>query len=229
MQRSAGLTKGFTVTNPPESLATQLVHGLRRKNIQVILVDEAGLLSLEAIRGMVLVGDTAKNMNYPLSLVLIGMDDLPTKVRHAPQVEKRIVEWCYFEAYSLKETAKLLAQLHSHFTSLDFNNPSHYEQFECMYEMFGGFPGLIVPFLKKLDHCLRQEPDEINVTYLRTIHLRTLMDKEQSINKSLEMYRGKPPKDSRRGMSRGGKQNGSDGQNHAQQKDEKASRKRPGR
>ena len=220
------IDEGIYRHDPPESLATQLVHGLRRKNIQVILVDEAGTLSLEAIRGMILVVDTAKNMNYPLSLVFIGMDDLPTKVRHSPQVEKRIVEWCYFEAYSLKETGKLLAQLHPHFASLEFDIPAHYEQVECIYEMFGGFPGLIVPFLKKLDRYQRQEPDEINVKYLRTLHLRTLMDKEQAINKSLEIYHGKPPKEGRRGIERGGRQNGSDRQNQANQKDDKAPRKR---
>ena len=112
------IDEGVYRHDPAESLAAQLVHGLRRKNIQVIFVDEAGTLSLEAIRGMVLVGDVAKNMNHPLSLVFIGMDDLPTKVEQLPQVRERIVEWCYFEAYSLKETAKLLSLLHPHFAKL---------------------------------------------------------------------------------------------------------------
>src|ERR1700753_4304041 len=98
------LDEGVYRHDPVESLAMQLVHGLRRKNIQVILVDEAGTLSLEAIRGMILVGNIAKNMSYPLSLVFIGMDDLLTKVQHLPQVDKRFVEWCYFEAYTLEDT-----------------------------------------------------------------------------------------------------------------------------
>lgn len=188
------IDEGVYRHDPAESLATQLVHGLRRKNIQVIFVDEAGTLSLEAIRGMVLVGDVAKNMNHPLSLVFIGMDDLPTKVEQLPQVRERIVEWCYFEAYSLKETAKLLSLLHPHFAKLDLGNPKDYEQIEFVYEMFGGFPGLIVPFLQKLDRHQKEEREQISLKYLRAVHMRTLMDKEQSVNKSLEIYRGRPPK-----------------------------------
>jgi hypothetical protein len=195
------LDEGIYRHDPVESLAAQLVYGLQRKNIQVILIDEAGTLSLEAIRGMVLVGNVAKNMGYPLSLVFIGMDDLPTKVQHLPQVEKRFVEWCYFEAYTLEDTGNFLAKLHPHFKDFDLDDPKQREQVECIYEMCGGFPGLIMPFLKKLIHDQNQAPEEINVTYLRSIHLRTVFDKEQSVNKSLQMYRGRPRKDSRSGYA----------------------------
>jgi hypothetical protein len=215
--------EGIYRHDPTESVATHLVHGLRRKNIQMIFIDEAGTLSLEAMRGMVLVGDIAKNMNYPLSLVFIGMDDLPTKVRHLPQVDKRCVEWCYFEAYSLNDTANLLAELHPHFGRLDFNNPKHYEQVKCIYDLMGGFPGLIVPFLRKLEHCQRQVPEEITTTYLRTIHLRTVMDRKQSVNKSLDIYQGRPPKDSRSGAVRRGKQD------KESASDEKSAKRSPGK
>jgi hypothetical protein len=187
----------------------------------MVLVDEAGTLSLEAIRGMVLVGNIARNMNYPLSLVFIGMDDLPTKVEHLPQVDRRFVEWCYFEAYSLSDTAKLLAELHPHFAQLDLKNPKHYEQIECVYELLGGFPGLIVPFLQKLEHCQRQEREEITITYLRTIHLRTVMDRKQSVKRSLDTYRGRPPKDSRSSAAQRDKQ---DKENVP---DEKSTKRRP--
>lgn len=60
------IDEGVYRHDPPESLAAQLVHGLRRKNVQIVFVDEAGTLSLEAIRGMVLVANVAKNMGYPL-------------------------------------------------------------------------------------------------------------------------------------------------------------------
>jgi|GEM_PF-6433639 len=196
------LDEGVYRHDPPESLAAQIVLGLRRKNIRMICVDEAGTLSLEALRGMILVYDTAKNHQHPLSLVFIGMDDLPTKVKYLPQVENRIDEWCFFEAYGLAETGRLLSQLHSHFKKLDFNDPEQFAQVECMYEMFGGFPGLIVPFLKKLDRYQQLEPEKITVKYLRGLRLRTLLDKEHSIKKSLEIYRGKPGRETRRGYAR---------------------------
>lgn len=126
------------------------------------------------------------------------MDDLPTKVQHLPQVHNRFVEWCFFEAYNFDETAKLLSRLHPHFAHLDLKTVAHREQVEFVYETFGGFPGLIVPFLKKLTHQQGRETEEITLIYLRTIHMRTFMDKEQATNKSLEIYRGRPPKDSKR-------------------------------
>lgn len=208
------IDEGVYRHDPPESLAAQLVHGLRRKNIQLVLVDEAGTLSLEAIRGMVLVGNVAKNMGHRLSLVFIGMDDLPTKVQHLPQVDKRFVEWCYFEAYNLPDTAKLLTQVHPRFARLSLKNPRHYELVECIYDMFGGHPGLIMPFLKKLNRYQEQEPEEITVTYLRTIHLRTVIEKQQAVKKSLEIYRGRPPKDSRSGYVRRDKQDRPDEHNN---------------
>jgi hypothetical protein len=196
------IDEGLYRHDPPESLAAQLVHGLIRKNIQIICVDEAGALSLGALRGMILVYDIAKNLKHPLSLVFIGMDDLPTKVKYSDQVYKRIVEWCFFEAYSLEETGRFLSDLHPHFQKLNYEDPEQFEQAECIYNMFGGFPGLIVPFLKKLEHYQKLEPEEITVTYLRSIQLRTIFDEKHSVAKSHEIYRGKPPKDTRTGYKR---------------------------
>jgi AAA domain len=81
---------------PPEDLARQLVFGLRRHHLQMIFVDEAGCLSVDAIRGMVLVSDVAHLSNWPLTIVFVGMDDLPTKICDLPQLEKRVHEWLYF-------------------------------------------------------------------------------------------------------------------------------------
>jgi hypothetical protein len=123
-------------------------------------------------------------------------------VQHLPQVDNRFVEWCYFEAYSLKDITKFLVQIHPHFAQLDLKNPAHLEQVEYLYEVLGGLPGLIIPFLKKLNHYQREEPEEITVNYLRVIHLRTVLEKQQSVDKSLDNYRGRPPRDSRSGYAR---------------------------
>lgn len=81
--------------------------------------------------------------------------------------------------------------------------------------MLGGYPGLIMPFLKKLDRYQNEEPEEITTTYLRTIHLRTVMEKDLSVKRSLELYRGRPLKDSRSGYSRAHKQKDAGGQENA--------------
>jgi hypothetical protein len=182
------IDEGLYRSDPAETITEQLILGLMRKNIQQIFVDEAGNLSLEAIRGMLMAYDAAKNSEHPFSLIFIGMDDLPTKVNELPQVKGRIQEWCYFEPYDLKGIADILTKISSHFESLDLTNAEHIEQVEFIHEMCGGFPGLLIPFLRKLERYQLIEPEQINTTYLRTIHLRTMIDKNKSIDKSKELY-----------------------------------------
>lgn len=172
-------------TVPSEDLARQLVLGLARKNVQLVLVDEAGLLSLEAIRGLVLVRDVAKLEEHRLSFVLIGMDDLPVILQQCPQVSGRVLEWCYFEPYSLKETWQILAELHPHFARLDPEEPAHVEQVAFLHETYGGVPGLLTAFLCKLDSRIRSRPgEEVSAKLLRAIHLMTVTDRDRAIKNS---------------------------------------------
>jgi hypothetical protein len=182
------IDEGLYKSDPAETIVEQLILGLRRKNIQQIFIDEAGNLSLDAIRGMIMAYDAAKNTGYPLSLVFVGMDDLPTKVNKLPQVKGRIHEWCYFEPYDLDGIANLLVELSLHFKDLDLKKPEHRNQIECIYDLCGGFPGLLVPFLRKLERYQLIESEEITTTYLRAIHLRTTVDRDSSINKSEEIH-----------------------------------------
>ena len=98
----------------------------------MIFIDEAGGLSVDAIQGMILVRDTAFSMHWPLTLVLIGMDDLPVKVNSKCQIKGRVSEWCYFVEYGFDDTWHLLAELHPHFAGLDKKNEEHREQIEFL-------------------------------------------------------------------------------------------------
>ncbi len=190
------IDEGLYRNDPAETIVEHLVRGLMRKNIGQIFVDEAGNLSLDAIRGMMMVYDGAKNVGHRLSITFIGMDDLPVKVTKVPQVSGRIHEWCYFEPYKLEEVAELLCALHPHFARLDLKNPLHREQIELIYDLHGGLPGHIIPFIRKIERYQKYKPEEITTVYLKTIHLRTVLDRDNAIRKSLEIYSGKPYKSS---------------------------------
>ncbi|HEX7315878.1 MAG TPA: ATP-binding protein [Pyrinomonadaceae bacterium] len=178
---------------PAEALAGQLVHGLRRKHIRLIFVDEAGCLSLEAIRGMVLLRDVAELEHHPLSIVFVGMDDLPAKLCELPQIELRLHEWVYFEPYNLDETWALLAELHPFFAGLDGRKREHQEMVSFIHETFGGVIGEIVPYLRKVDHRLRELGGEPDLTLLRAVHLSTQRDKTRAIQDARLRYKGKLP------------------------------------
>lgn len=186
------LDEGLYRQLPPEELARQLVHGMQRNGIQMALVDEAGCLSLEAIRGMVLVRDTAELMGWTLSLIFVGMDDLPIKMEALPQIAGRVHEWCYFEPYSLDETWELLKKLHPHFAELDGCKSAHREQVDFIHEQYGGVPGVIVPFVRKLNHRLQDYDGEVDLTLLRAVHLLTLRDKTRALEDAKTRYKGKP-------------------------------------
>jgi hypothetical protein len=178
---------------PAEDLALQLVHGLRRKNIQVAFVDEAGSLPLAAIRGMVVVRDVAENTGWTLTLVFVGMDDLPTKLIHLPQIDGRVHEWCYFEPYSVDEVWQLLSELHPHFAGLDARKKAHREQVEFIYKTFGGVPGQIVPFIRKMSQRLQEYGGEPDLILLRSVHLSTVRDKTRALKDARLKYQDKPP------------------------------------
>jgi hypothetical protein len=186
------LDEGVYVKDPPEAIAARLVHELRKRNIQIIFIDEAGCLSIDAIWGMVLVRDVAKAMGWTLTLVFIGMDDLPQKMSRLAKLDGRVHEWCYFEEYNLKETWHLLKHLHTHFARLDQDDEKHQEQVKFLHETYGGFPGQLVPFIQRMEYRLQEYKGEIDLRFLRAVHLLTARDKQRSIQHSLVNYRGVP-------------------------------------
>lgn len=178
---------------PAEDLARQFIHSIRRKNIEMVFVDEAGCLSLEAIRGMVLARNVAENEGWTLTIIFVGMDDLPTKMMELPQIRGRIHEWCYFEPYNLDETWALLSELHPYFAGLDARKEKHQEQVKFIHDLYGGVAGEIVPFVRRLAYRLREYKDEPDIRLLRAVHFSTQRDMNRAIEDSRLRYQGKLP------------------------------------
>lgn len=174
------LDEGIYRQQTPDSLARLLAKGLAKRKIELICVDEAGLLSLDAIRGMVLVRDTAKNLGHTLALVMIGMDDLPLKLDRHPQVSGRVHEWVNFDPHELEETAALLASLGSPFEGLSLKDDDDRVVIEWIHERHEGIPGKIVPFCRRLMPRLGGS-QELTVENCKVIHQITLRDKKRSL------------------------------------------------
>jgi hypothetical protein len=187
------LDEGIYQRDPIEAIAARFVHELRKRNIQIIFIDEAGGLSIDAIHGMVLVRDTAVSLGWTLTLVFIGMGDLPVKVEERSQIAGRINEWCYFVEYDLDDTWNLLAELHPHFARLNRKNESHREQVSFLRDTYGGIPGHLASFIGRMEYRLQEYKGEIDLTFLRAVHLLTARDKQRSIQHSLTTFRGVPP------------------------------------
>jgi len=174
----SGMTidEGYYGRCTAEEFADLVVDIAERQRVQLVFVDEAGLLSLDAIGGLILVSDKARQRKFPLTVVLIGMDDLPQKVKSRPQIRRRVPEWCHFQHYDLEQTFKLLKALHPHFAALNRNFPTDWEQVKYVHEISEGLPGYIIPFVSQFDAQYRGSEMNINLAFLRAVHLRTVYD-----------------------------------------------------
>jgi|ERR1043165_2528838 hypothetical protein len=179
-------------------LADEAVEIAKRKRIKVFLVDEAGLLSINAIRGLVTIRDRSLKIGWPITIIFIGMDDLPQKLNSIPQIRRRVHPWVYFAEYTFEETWNLLSKLHPHFSKLDKNDKGHLSQVKFVYETFGGNPGSITLFLLELDSALESFQGEVTEKFLRTVHYLMTEAKVKTLESSQVLSRTRPP-------SRGGR------------------------
>jgi hypothetical protein len=169
----------------PRSLALHVVDALRKWRIQMVFVDEAGYLSTEELQGMVLVLDVAREEDWPLTIVLIGMNDLPIKVNNCPQINGRVVSWSFFEAYGLEDTLDFLANLNSEFAKLSLRVPAHREIVEFIKGEFGGILGEMVKFLRHLNHRRNADPgDPFDLLLMRAVALSMKCERDRSLNAS---------------------------------------------
>jgi hypothetical protein len=137
---------------------------------------------------MTLVRDIAENEGYALTIVFVGMDDLPQKMTRLPQVHRRVKEVCYFSQYNLDETWALLKELHPYFAGLDGSKSPHREQVEAVHEFCLGLPALIVAFVQKLDYRLTNYKGEVDTKFLRAVYELTNQSMIAALNEARLTY-----------------------------------------
>jgi hypothetical protein len=166
---------------PTNLLAENTFYSLMRTRTKMVLIDEAGCLSLEAIRGIMLVRDISEAKGWTIIFVFIGMDDLPKKLNRLPQIRRRIHHWRYFDEYTFDDTWQFLTDLHPHFAKLNKGDKEHYAQVKFIHETLGGYPGLIVPFIHQMDYLLKAQPGEVTEKFLRTVHYLMATGKDKAL------------------------------------------------
>lgn len=187
----AKLDEGLYRSLPVEALANHTVEGLRAKNIQMVFVDEAGLLTPEGIRGLSHLQNAASLKKVRLSIILIGMDQLAHSVSAYEQVKLRVHEWCYFKPYSVEETFTMLQQLDPQFAHLSLERRSTHEMVSLLHELTRGLPGLLVPFLRRMHATQRLIDEKVLSTDLVTMtHLYTDRDKQRALDDVAPRTRG---------------------------------------
>lgn len=176
------LDEGQFRRNPSEQLASRLVEGMSIRGIELVFLDEAGLLSPSAIRGIILVRDTAHNEGRRLSIVLIGMDDLPEKLNAVDQVRGRIQEWIFFDEFTMEETLELMSLMHAPYADVTLLDVTVRKQVEWIHEKCAGRPGLIVALMQKVT-ALCGDGSPVSLELLKTAHLLTVRDRNAAMKR----------------------------------------------
>lgn len=189
------LDEGLYRSSTPEDLAELTVRGFKRRHVELVFVDEAGLLSLDAIRGLVLVQDRAVKEGHTLGIVLIGMDDLPHKVEANPQVEGRVQEWVFFEGYEDGEIMNLLQELHPPYRDRSLSDKEIQEHVAFLADTQERLPGRIVSFIHRLKTRLDDESQIPDLKLMRAVHLLTERDREAARTAATANYSHKTRED----------------------------------
>ncbi|MFN8665919.1 MAG: ATP-binding protein [Gemmatimonadaceae bacterium] len=177
----AKLDEGLYRQLPSEALALHVVNGLRAKNIQMLMVDEAGLLGVEGLRGLVTIRDVAEHNEWPLSIVLIGMDNLPADIHKLPQILRRVHDWYCFEPYSVEDTYELLVGLEPQFVSFSPKTPEGRRIIALIQSICGGLPGLLAPFLRKLQFNQKHLGEPLTESLIRVTQIMTKKDMDRAV------------------------------------------------
>lgn len=168
------LDEGLKRRLKADGLAELIVKSLKKRRIEMVFVDEAGLYSITAIRGLVAIRDRAVEEDHRLTLVLIGMDDLPVKLEAVPQIAGRVHEWCYFKPYDLEETVNLVTQISDLWANADRADIEVSRQIQFIHQITRGVAGQIVPFIRKVEQAVGSLEEPLSVSMLKAVHLRTL-------------------------------------------------------
>ena len=96
------LTPGELQARTEKALVDEIVEDLRLRSMQLLIIDEAGMKTMEEIRGFAAITDAALSAGFRLTILLLGMDDLGGKATGMGVLESRIKRIYNFELWSSK-------------------------------------------------------------------------------------------------------------------------------
>jgi type II secretory pathway predicted ATPase ExeA len=174
-----------------DSLAAMLVEDLRAFGTQLLILDEAGRLSDVALDGITLLRNKAEAVGVPLSIVLVGMGDLPGRVERIPQLRRRVVDTILFAQSELADVRNmLLAWFPKEVERLgvDLNDA---ELLQAIADVTQSLPGSILPLMTKVFAFAVGEERAISPEFVRRAAQAGTRDRAQAFEMRKNEYR--PP------------------------------------
>lgn len=178
----------------PAMLSSQILVALQQRNIQMVFIDEAGLIPSLGLNVLAnLLNEAGTRYGFPLTIVLVGMNDLPLTVGELPQVERRVLDTICFEPYNAAEALVVLREVDPYFIDLQSRPAEHDEVMEFLMSpevSDGGMLGQMIQLVERASKYAKVQGRPLSITALRTAHLIKAKDAERAAMDARQGYRG---------------------------------------
>lgn len=157
-----------------------IAAGLRMRNIQMVFIDEAGHLPPSALDHLVtLINTVVTKERHPLTVVLVGMDDLPINLKVMGQVERRVADTVCFSAYDAVTTLTILQLVNPYFKTVQLETVEGAAVMEFLLSKpvsHGGLIGHLVPLVERAAAMVESMGIPFGIRALRLAHATTEME-----------------------------------------------------
>lgn len=166
------------------TLADVIIRGLMFRRIEMVFIDEAGRIPVDGLERLaMLLNKAAEEHGHRLTIVLVGMHDLPLNVAALPQIARRVAQTVMFDACDRDVLLKVLGDLYPGFfqgcgeretaDALDFITSDEVSK--------GGLLGYVIPVVEQARAIATQSREPMSTVHLRMAHALRAAGKAQSI------------------------------------------------
>jgi type II secretory pathway predicted ATPase ExeA len=181
----------------PEDLRHKILLALRQRNVQMVFIDEAGLIPALGLNALANLVNTAEvSFQWPLTIVLVGMNNLPITIRELPQVERRVIDTIFFQPYGAEEALEALAQIEPFFESLNHAT----EDGRIMMEFLtspevssGGMLGIMIQLVQRTSDICQRDGRPFSLRELRMVHHLSARDRNRAVEQAQNGWRTQAP------------------------------------
>lgn len=177
----------------PEDLRQKILLAARQRNVQMVFIDEAGLIPSPGLNALAnLVNAAEVKFQWPLTIVLVGMNNLPITIRELPQVDRRVVDTIFFQPYGPEEALEALAQIEPFFETVDLGTDDGLAvmQFLTSPEVSsGGMLGVMIQLVQRTADLCQRDGRPFSLRELRMVHQLSARDRNRAMEQAKNGWR----------------------------------------
>lgn len=166
----------------------KIVAAMRARGTQVLLLDEAGSLAAEEMRGLAMLMNVAREEGWLLTIVLIGMDELPKTVTSLPQLETRVIQWVWYEPLDQDDWDHVVRELLPEFRGAKFSSIRSWSR-----RQFGGTLRDAIKWIRHLRQRAEDselEMDQVDLEFCKAVLEDLLLPQQLMIEAHKRGFRG---------------------------------------